>query len=72
MKEFRRGAPGTGARANGGDSANDSATAADSHDPIHDLVSRIRTAAAAGEPLAASATVRVRKVRRGLFRVERP
>ncbi len=48
------------------------AGAVDRHDPIADLIGRIREAAQRGEPLAAGATVTVRKVRQGLFRVERP
>lgn len=70
VKTIWPGAPGEGNRA-GGDSANDSAKAADSHDAISGLIARIRDAAEAGAPLANAARVRVRRVRPGLYRVER-
>ncbi len=69
VKTIWPGAPGEGNRA-GGDSAIDSATTADSHDPIVDLIARIRAAAEAGTPLASAAKVRVRRARPGLFRVQ--
>lgn len=45
--------------------------AAENHDPIATLIARIREAAERGEPLAAGARVRVRKVAGGAYRVER-
>ncbi len=64
-------APGWQAEGAAVSGSDDSAGAAKRHDPIVDLVARIRAAAEAGAPLANAARVRVRRVRPGLYRVER-
>jgi hypothetical protein len=62
------------ARPAGEDGADDSTNAIARHeqlDPVADMVAQIRAAAARGEPLAAGARVRVRKLAAGACGIER-